>query len=186
MNKYLDWAKREYSLKRRLIALSFAGVFFLLLFPYLLVTSSTAIDRWLHLPKFVGGAINPIVGLILILKGFLLGFWSNYAQMTIGRGTPLPVMPTVKLVVQGPFVYCRNPMTLGTFIAYSGVGVWLGSISALAIVLILISLLLCYIKLLEEKELEARYGAEYLEYKRKTPFILPNIRAMIDKVAKLE
>jgi len=32
-----------------------------------------------------------------------------------------------------------------------------------------------YIKLVEEKELEARFGEEYREYKRKTPFLIPKI-----------
>jgi protein-S-isoprenylcysteine O-methyltransferase Ste14 len=64
-------------------------------------------------------------------------------------------------------------MTLGTIVAYLGICVWVGSISALVIVLMLITLLLLYIKRIEEKELAVRFGAEYLEYKRSTPFILP-------------
>jgi protein-S-isoprenylcysteine O-methyltransferase Ste14 len=99
--------------------------------------------------------------------------WSIEAQLTIGGGTPVPLVPTKKLVVRAPFTYCRNPMTLGTILAYLGVCVWIGSISALGIVVILMTALLLYIKLIEEKELEARFGAEYLAYKRETPFILP-------------
>jgi len=38
---------------------------------------------------------------------------------------------------------------------------------------ILTALLLSYVKFIEEKELAARFGAEYLAYKRETPFILP-------------
>jgi protein-S-isoprenylcysteine O-methyltransferase Ste14 len=37
-----------------------------------------------------------------------------------------------------------------------------------------------YIKL-EEKELEARFGEEYKEYKRKTPFLIPKIRKIKNK-----
>ncbi len=113
---------------------------------------------------------------ILILGGGILAIWSIYAQVTIGEGTPLPVMPTQKLVIRAPFTYCRNPMTLGTFLAYLGIGVWIGSWSAVAIVLILIGSLLLYVRFIEEKELEARYGPEYVEYKRSTPFILPRLR----------
>jgi len=32
-----------------------------------------------------------------------------------------------------------------------------------------------YIKLIEEKELIERFGSEYLEYKQKTPFLIPRI-----------
>jgi hypothetical protein len=36
-------------------------------------------------------------------------------------------------------------------------------------------LLLAYIKLFEERELEARFGPEYVEYKRTTPFLIPRL-----------
>jgi len=36
--------------------------------------------------------------------------------------------------------------------------------------------ILIYIKLVEEKELEQRFGVEYLEYKRRTPFLIPRFR----------
>jgi len=37
------------------------------------------------------------------------------------------------------------------------------------------SLLLLYLKLVEEKELAERFGDEYLAYKREVPFILPRM-----------
>ena len=176
MKRFQDWAKREYSLRQRLILLGFAGVLFLLILPYLLVVCSTAIDQYLHLPRFTAGLINTIAGLIMIVAGGYLALWSIYSQVTIGSGTPVPVMPTRKLIVQGPFVYCRNPMTLGTVIAYLGIAVWLGSFSVIGIILVLTLLLLIYVKRIEERELEARFGSKYLEYKRNTPFILPRLR----------
>ena len=176
MKKYQDWAKREYSLRQRYITLFFAGIVFLLIIPYVLVNVAPKMDARLHIPAFTAGAVNPIVGLILIVSGFSLGLWSVETQMTIGSGTPVPIMPTKKLIVKGPFAYCRNPMTLGTILAYGGIAVWVGSLSALAMVLSLALLLLSYLKLIEEKELEARFGPDYVEYKRTTPFILPRLR----------
>jgi len=176
MKRYQDWAKHEYSLRQRFIALAFAAPFFLLIFPFLLIVASNAIDAWLHLPRFSMGAVQWIVALLLIAAGLSLGLGSIQTQIDIGRGTPVPMMPTMSLVVKGPFAYCRNPMTLGTYIAYSGLGVWIGSYSALAIVLILTAVLLTYVKLWEEKELEIRFGDAYLEYKQNTPFILPRLR----------
>jgi protein-S-isoprenylcysteine O-methyltransferase Ste14 len=176
MNRYKEWAKREYSEKQRIIAFIFEGLFFLIIFPFLLIVTSTWIDRCLHLPRFYAGPVNGIFGLLLIAAGLSLGIWSVESQITLGSGTPVPIMPTHKLVIKGPFAYCRNPMTLGTFIAWMGICVWIGSYSAIVIVLVLISCLLLYIKRLEEKELEARFGLEYLEYKRNTPFIIPRLR----------
>lgn len=93
----------------------------------------------------------------------------------IGKGTPIPLMATQKLVITGPYTYCRNPMTLGTAFFYLGVAIWIGSLSAFGLGLIYPVGILIYIKLIEEKELEERFGSEYLEYKRKTPFLIPRL-----------
>ena len=129
---------------------------------------------WMPSPGI--GRVSRVLGGLVTVLGFSLGFWSVNTQLTRGRGTPLPVMPTQELLTEGPFRYCRNPMTLGTILVYLGLCVWLGSLSALVIVLILAGALLSYIKFIEEKELEARFGQAYLEYKRSTPFILPRLR----------
>jgi len=85
-------------------------------------------------------------------------------------------MATQKLVVKRPYTYCRNPMALGTTAFYFGITIWTGSLSALGLSLIYPVVILIYIKLIEEKELEQRFGLEYLEYKRRTPFLIPHFR----------
>jgi protein-S-isoprenylcysteine O-methyltransferase Ste14 len=49
-----------------------------------------------------------------------------------------------------------------------------GSFSAVGLAIIYPVGILIYIKLIEEKELEERFGSEYLEYKRRTPFLIPH------------
>jgi protein-S-isoprenylcysteine O-methyltransferase Ste14 len=44
-------------------------------------------------------------------------------------------------------------------------------------VLVFSSIILSYIKFVEEKELEQRYGDEYTEYKKRTPFIIPRLKS---------
>jgi protein-S-isoprenylcysteine O-methyltransferase Ste14 len=41
------------------------------------------------------------------------------------------------------------------------------------IVLLFAGLLLIYIKRIEEKEMELRFGQDYLAYKQQTPFLIP-------------
>jgi protein-S-isoprenylcysteine O-methyltransferase Ste14 len=82
-------------------------------------------------------------------------------------------MATQKLITQKPYSYCRNPMALGSILMYLGVAISIGSISGVVLVLIWTVLLLTYIKLLEEKEMELRFGDAYREYRRRTPFIIP-------------
>jgi protein-S-isoprenylcysteine O-methyltransferase Ste14 len=173
MSRYKKWASREYSLKHRLLALIPAGFLFLLIFPYLLVILLPRLDTLLHLPNLFFGLVNFIFGGLLLVLGGIYGFWSIYSQLSRASGTPLPMMPTQKLLIDGPFKQCRNPMTFGTITAYLGVGVMVGSLSSIVFILIIGGLLLTYIKKFEEGELEARFGQDYIEYKKTTPLIIP-------------
>jgi len=175
MNRFKKWAEHEYSKKQRMIAVIFGGVIFWLIIPFLIIVVSSYIDQKLHLPKFYYGRINPIIGLLFIVVGWLFANWTVKIQFSLGKGTPIPLMATQKLIVKGPYTYCRNPMTLGTAIFYLGVATWLGSMSAIGLGLIYPAGILIYIKLIEERELEERFGFEYLEYKMKTPFLIPSL-----------
>ena len=125
------------------------------------------------LPSLRIGGAGRIVGGLLLVLGFSLGFWSIITQLTRGRGTPLPVMPTQELLTEGPFSYCRNPMTLGTILAYLGIGVAAGTIAGTVFVLGMAASLLVYLKRFEEGELAERFGEAYLIYKQEVPFIIP-------------
>ena len=171
-NTILKWSLKEYSKKQRILALIPAGLFFLIVIPLILIIVSPYLDRFLKLPKLILGPFNIFIALILIIPGLLFAGWSVLAQFKIGKGTPVPIIPTQKLVVVKPFNYSRNPMTLGTILYYLGIGVWLGSLSTIAIAILIALILITYIKLVEEKELEARFGQEYIEYKKRTPFII--------------
>jgi protein-S-isoprenylcysteine O-methyltransferase Ste14 len=164
-----------------MIAVILGGVLFWLIIPFLIVVVSSCVDHKLHLPKFSYGLINPIVGLLLMIVGWLFANWTVKAQFSLGKGTPIPLMATQKLIVKGPYTYCRNPMTLGTAIFYLGVAIWLGSIAAVGLGLIYPGGILIYIKLIEEKELEDRFGFEYRAYKKNTPFLIPSLKRRLMK-----
>ena len=175
MNRFKKWAEHEYSKKQRMIAVILGGVIFWLIIPSLIVVASSSIDQRLHLPKFYYGLINPVIGLLFMVVGWLFANWTVKVQFSLGKGTPMPIMATQKLIVRRPYTYCRNPMTLGTTFFYIGVAIWLGSTSAIGLGLIYPVGILIYIKLIEERELEGRFGAEYLKYKMKTPFLIPSL-----------
>ena len=56
---------------------------------------------------------------------------------------------------------------------YLGVAILFGSMGAAVLVFLGALCLLTYIKLVEEKELMIRFGQDYLEYKKQTPFLIP-------------
>ncbi len=174
-DKLLAQTKHEYSPRQRSIALLIEAVFFLGIFPLILIALGTSLDRALQWPPVQYQPINLLLGGAVIVAGWLLGVWACYAQFTLGRGTPVPLMATQKLIVQPPYTYCRNPMALGAIVMYFGVAVLFGSIGSVVLVVLGAIALLTYIKRIEEKEMELRFGQEYLEYRRHTPFLIPHV-----------
>lgn len=177
MPERLPQQKRpEYSPGWRLLALAIEAVFFIGILPFTLLFLSGRLDHWLGWPRILVAPYNDIVGGLCILVGMSLAIWTVYVQFTIGRGTPAPVMPTQKLIVQAPYSYCRNPMALGLIVAFLGLSILIGSGGAALIVLTTAAVLLTYIRTGEEKELAARFGQEYVDYRRQTPFLIPRLR----------
>ena len=175
MSQFKKWSQREHSFTKRIIALLPAGVLFLLILPYLFLVICPSLDERFGLDRIEPGAATIIIGVILMAVGFFFAFWTISLQLDQGRGTPLPMMPTQELIIAGPFRYCRNPMTLGTILAYLGLSIAAATAVGVALVLAFGSLLITYLKKVEEKELAERFGEQYLEYKQRVPFIVPRM-----------
>ena len=69
-------------------------------------------------------------------------------------------------------------MLFGSILYYLGISFYLNSISALILTILFFLSSAVYIKLIEEKKLLARFGKEYEDYRRKTPFIIPHLRSL--------
>lgn len=175
-NRFLRQAGRQYSPKTRFIVLLADGAFFLIIVPSVLVYLSTRLDLRFDFQKFEYGIIEEVVGLLLALSGFLFACWAIWIVFAVGRGTPIPLVATQKLIVQRPYAYCRNPMAFGTIVLYLGAAVSIGSIAAVLLVLLITVLVITYIKFLEEKEMASRFGKAYQVYKKQTPFMIPRLR----------
>jgi protein-S-isoprenylcysteine O-methyltransferase Ste14 len=106
----------------------------------------------------------------------LLMMWSVWVQWSVGRGGPVPVVPTRKLITTGPYALCRNPMHLGALLYVFAFGLIFGNlVIALICIALEMSMLGVYLKSIEEKELLLRFGEDYRRYKEKTPFLIPRI-----------
>lgn len=119
--------------------------------------------------------LNQVLGFFFCASGLTLLSWSVQIQYKLGEGTPSPRYATRKLVTQGPYAFSRNPMTLGAFLIYLGIGIWMASGVVVLLTGVIFSGLLTFIYHHETRELTARFGAEYLEYKQRTPFFLPKL-----------
>jgi protein-S-isoprenylcysteine O-methyltransferase Ste14 len=175
-SKFIEWYKKKYSKRQKIVYLMLQAPFFIFILPLSLLFLSIKIDGFFGLSEFLPVPLNFYLGIPFLIAGFYLSSWTIAVQFRIGEGTPLPMMPTQKLVVLAPYTYCRNPMGLGYGIALWGFGIFFNSLAYLGISTIFIVLLLLYYKFIEEKELEARFGQEYVDYKRRVPFLIPRFR----------
>ncbi len=166
MNKFIEWSKRKYTEKQKIAGFIVGGLVFLVIIPFVLLSIDTKL-------KVIPEPFNFAVALPLIVFGVLFMVWAGFVQFKIGKGTPLPAIPTQKLVTTGPYALCRNPMLLGCVSYYIGISLLVNSLSALVLTSLFLMFGVAYIKLIEEKELEIRFGEEYKEYKRSTPFLIP-------------
>jgi len=170
-------AKRKYSKKYKLIITLLGIIFFAVLVPAAIIYTSLALDAMLRL----GLPLEPyniVLGLVLIIASISFAAWALWCQWNIGKGTPVPVAPTQKLIVTGPYAYCRNPMVFGVLLYYLGLVLAVGSLMGLGVVFIFGVLASMYVKFVEEKELELRFGDEYVEYEKNTPFVIPRPRRL--------
>lgn len=149
-----------------------AAIMFILVLPYLMFLLKN-LDFHLGFGEFNFGLPGLITGILFAIIGVSFALWTVFSQMSIGIGTPLPFVPTQKLIVAGPYKCSRNPMVFGGFLYLYGVSIVFGSISCLIFTTLFLSGMLLYIKLVEEKELEFRFGEEYKIYKTKTKFLIP-------------
>jgi protein-S-isoprenylcysteine O-methyltransferase Ste14 len=181
MNKFKEFQEKKISSGQKVVLFLVGALIFPTGIPALLVLLLPQVDKRMGIASFYVGNANMLFGLLAVLLGGSLAIWTILAQVMLASGTPFPMIPTQKLIILGPFKYCRNPMTLGTIVAYAGAAIWVGSFSALLAVAILAALLITYLKLIEEKELALRFGQEYLDYKKVTPFMFPggNVKAGI-------
>ena len=91
-----------------------------------------------------------------------------------GLGAPFFIALSRKLAVDWMYAWTRNPMVLAALAFLLSLGIWYQSVLFVLWALLLFApALLFFVKVYEERELEIRFGASYLEYKSRTPMLFP-------------
>lgn len=112
------------------------------------------------------------LGIILVLSFFslfVIGFRHLGRSAAVGQSDKLQTM--------GAYKYVRNPMYSGLSLTIIGIGFITDLLPVIFAGIIWYSITIIQCKR-EEKELAKRFGAKYIEYKRNTPMLLPNIKSI--------
>ena len=113
------------------------------------------------------------LAILIALAGLALSIWSIVYMKHVGKGNPFDAMghevaPRTKhLMTDGPYKISRNPMLSGTYLYYIGVLIALWTGWALLVFAIIATVMMLQVRS-EEKRLEADFGQEYLDYKKRT------------------
>ncbi|MFC2017158.1 methyltransferase family protein [Chloroflexota bacterium] len=178
-DRYANFVYRVATGRKKLkmvITLPVAVLFFGLV--SLFVLASIWVDKSLLFFHFDASWWTLSLSIILLSLGWLVCLWTALSFLR-NRGTPVPFNPPLKLIITGLYSHIRNPMLLGLFIFMLGLGVLFGSLSLIFIftpLFVLVNVL--YLKAIEEKEMEKKFGAEYVEYKKKVPMFIPKFAAI--------
>lgn len=121
---------------------------------------SISIPSWMGLVlMMIGGISVLIVVLNLAIKGL---------------GAPFAVALTRIIATEWMYAWTRNPMILGALAFLVGLGLWFQSTLFLVWVIIVVCpVIFLFLKVYEERELEIRFGEDYLKYKARTPMFFP-------------
>ncbi|MBN2211194.1 MAG: isoprenylcysteine carboxylmethyltransferase family protein [Sedimentisphaerales bacterium] len=123
-------------------------------------------DRW---SVFSATAFHvELWGYLFLLAGLMMRIWSIFY---IGD------RKSKKLVTDGPYSLCRNPLYVGTFLLSIGVGLCFENPMMLLLLLFLFIPIHFWVVLAEESHLEKLFGDAYRDYKKKTRRFWPSFKA---------
>lgn len=121
----------------------------------------------IELPQ-VAGMVVGIVGAVVALSCIV-------TFVSTGKGTPAPIDPPRKLVIQGPYRFVRNPMYIGAMASIAGAALFYQSLWLLGYTGVLFLLSHCFVVFYEELALRKTFGQEYETYCRQVNRWLPKL-----------
>jgi protein-S-isoprenylcysteine O-methyltransferase Ste14 len=105
----------------------------------------------------------------VLIAGGLLRLWST---LYIGG------RKAARVVSEGPYSVCRNPLYVGTFLAVFSAGLFLDSIVLCTAAVVVLAGYASIVVPIEERVLRRRFGAVYDQYCASVPRLLPRPRAI--------
>jgi len=117
-----------------------------------------------------------LLSILLVAIGIAIylhtAFWGFALR---GRGTPAPIAPPKRLVVEGLHRYVRNPMYIGVLLIVVGQVILFESMALLRYAAAIWLAAHLFVLFYEEPALQRKFGDEYREYRQRVPRSLPRI-----------
>jgi protein-S-isoprenylcysteine O-methyltransferase Ste14 len=114
------------------------------------------------------------IGLLLVITTGAASLLTVINLALKGLGAPFAIALSRKVAVDWLYAWTRNPMVLAALACLLSLGIWFQStLFVLWVAVLFAPALLFFVKVYEERELEIRFGASYLEYKSRTPMLFP-------------
>jgi len=127
------------------------------------IVTGLAIHMAWPLPFFPGVPAGPL-GSSLIVVSILL--FASSVKAFRAAGTPVPARkPTTAIVRTGPYRFSRNPIYLAFSLFQLGIAVWVSSWWLIVTLVGAVAIIHFVVIPREERYLEGRFSAEYLDYK---------------------
>ncbi len=138
------------------------GFIFFIALPYLFI----------ELGNYFGLQTNPttegsIFGMVFIVAGIGVYFYSFHLFVKEGKGTPVPFEPTQYIVTSGIYKYSRNPVYLGYVLVVFGIALLTGALMILLYAAIAGLFIYFYVVYYEEPCLEEKFDEAYMDYKKR-------------------
>jgi len=155
--------------------------FWLLIALFFLLYGSLSVGLTMvfSLPWWVPLPVVPTlaVGVLLLAFGFGMYIWS-IKSLTAQRAFGKELFKTAAestLVTTGAYAHSRNPLYLSVTLLLAG---WfcVSRFTPLGILTVLAFIHFMFVAKWEEKEPTKRFGKNYLDYKARTPFLIPRLR----------
>lgn len=124
--------------------------------------------------RWPGFGFLQTLGVLIFLAGLAVMVWLVRAFVVYGHGTPAPFDPPRQFMRRGLYLWVRNPLVLASVVVLPlGEALFFKSLWLALYMVVLFIIMHCYIVLIEEKELERRFGRPYQKYKRTVPRWIP-------------
>jgi protein-S-isoprenylcysteine O-methyltransferase Ste14 len=130
------------------------------------VLGGYVLDRWRPLPIVSGGSgALEIVALVICVLGLAV-VASAIQRFRHYKTSLVPIVPSTALAKDGPYRFTRNPMYLGLLILSCGLALAMNSVWTLVLLVPAVVAMNVLVIAREERYLERKFGAEYVEYKQ--------------------